>query len=106
MTSNFKLNERVAPRTALELIVDVTTEKAGTVPAHLADLSERGCRIELPKPVTVGTWITITVPGHAALQGWAAWRDSAANGVDFAHPLPPAVANSIVQRACLAKNMT
>ena len=66
---------------------------------EVLDLSRLGCRVRLSDPLVLGKDAWITLP---SLQSWycsLAWIDGSEAGLEFAEPLHPAVADTVVQRA-------
>ncbi len=53
-------------RAPVNLLVNITVGKA-TFNAHLRDLSKSGCRLEIEEPVTVGTQLSVKVPGESSV---------------------------------------
>lgn len=63
----------------------------------LSDLSVEGCRVASAVAVLPGCTLTLTLPGVAVLNGTVRWCNDGALGLEFAHPLEPALVQAIAQ---------
>lgn len=76
----------------------ISAMSGDTLPCHMLDITHRGCRIRMTRVPSVGTHITIIVPAFTNVAGWIAWKARDEAGIDFAHPLPPAVLSEVIRR--------
>jgi hypothetical protein len=63
----------------------------------LSDLSVEGCRITSAVAVLPGCTLTLRLPGVAVLTGEVRWCSDGALGLEFTHPLDPALVEGIAQ---------
>jgi hypothetical protein len=96
------VDERRAVRVATRLPAGLRCDKAPTQQVIVTDMTNNGCRITIDRRVTVGTFVTVTVPDFIEISGWVAWSSQTALGVDFSHPLPDAVRAHVVALGLLA----
>ena len=85
------LDERRATRVPLRLAAVMRSDKHPTQQVSVTDLTRYGCQVATHRRVTVGTFVTLDIPGYVDVFGWVAWTHESKLGIDFAHPLPPAV---------------
>ena len=64
---------------------------------HLTDLTYRRCCLSTKQGVSVGSFVTIHVPGYTEINGWIAWVKNGEVGLDFADPLPHAVTEYVLR---------
>ena len=84
-------DERKAARVPLRLAVVMKCDKHPTQQVTLTDLTRFGCQVATHRRVTVGTFVTLDIPGYVDVFGWVAWTHGSKLGIDFAHALPPGV---------------
>ena len=89
---------RKAERIPLRADIDFRRTGEHRWRVNIVDISPQGCRVELPVRVAPDDMIWITVPGIEALQGKICWVDEWVAGVEFEHPLHPAVFDMVEQR--------
>ena len=89
---------RKAERIPLHADIDFRRTGEHRWRVNIVDISPQGCRVELPVRVTAGDTIWITAPGLEALQGKICWVKEWLAGIEFAHPLHPAVFEMVEQR--------
>jgi len=90
--------ERQAERLTVKWEATVACMKFDPEPCAVLDITHLGCRLQLSRDVTVGTYITVRVPDFANIEGWVAWSKAQQIGVDFSHPLPAAIVSEIMAR--------
>lgn len=90
--------ERKAERVAVTWEATVRSLKSGDAACRILDFTHLGCRFRSEEPPSMGSHVSVIVPGFAEVAGWIAWRADGQAGVDFAHPLPDAVLQEVVRR--------
>jgi hypothetical protein len=90
-------DERKALRIQAQLTAELKGERLDPSSVTLTDVSELGCQIASAQKISVGSFVTLTVPNFTSFTGWVAWKGEGAYGIDFAHPLLPAVVERIVE---------
>ena len=90
-------DERKAFRILAQLSAELKGERLDPTPVALTDISELGCQIASLQKISVGSFVTLTVPNTTSFTGWVAWKGEGAYGIDFAHPLLPAVVAPVVE---------
>lgn len=91
-------DERRAIRIPVDWDAAVTSPAGGKNRCCVLDISNRGCRIREEATSSVGTCVNVLLPQFASVTGWVAWRADCEAGIDFAHPLQPAVLEEILRR--------
>ena len=76
----------------------VRSLKSGDTACRILDFTHLGCRFRSEEAPSMGSHVSVIVPGFAEVAGWIAWRPDGQAGVDFAHPLPDAVLQEVVRR--------
>lgn len=89
---------RKAERLPLQADIDFRRTGEHRWRVNIHDISQEGCRVELPVRVIEGDTIWISLPGLEALQGRICWVKEWIAGVEFARPLHPAVFEMVEQR--------
>lgn len=89
---------RKAERVALQ--ADISFRRSGErrCAGEILDVSESGCRLQLPERLVVGETVWITLPGLEPLQTVVRWVSEWTSGVEFARPLYPAVFDMVKKR--------
>jgi hypothetical protein len=90
--------ERTADRVAVSWVASISSRKFSDEACRIVDITHLGCRVQLTSPITVGAQVTIAIADFAELAGWVAWHKGGEIGVDFSHPLPAQVLDSIIAR--------
>jgi hypothetical protein len=91
------LDERKVHRLPVRLPATLKCDKTPDWQVEVADFTQLGCRVAVPQRVSVGTFVTLTIPMFVDLVGWVAWTTDDALGIDFSHPLPSDVLAHVVQ---------
>jgi hypothetical protein len=91
------------PRRSAERIplrADIHLRKSGyhRTGVILHDLSNTGCRVELPERVTEGEMVWVSFPGLESIEARVAWSDNWIAGLKFTKPIHPAVFDTLVPR--------
>jgi hypothetical protein len=89
---------RKAERIPLEAEVDFRRTGEHRWRVNILDVSLQGCRVELPVRVATNDTIWIIFPGLEALPGKVCWVNEWVAGVEFDHPLHPAVFDMVERR--------
>ena len=89
---------RKAERVPLQADIDFRRTGEHRWRVNIHDISPQGCRVELPVRVESDDKIWITLPGLEAIQGRVCWVKEWVAGVEFDHPLHPAVFDMVEQR--------
>ena len=63
---------------------------------HLTDVGLHGCRVSIPKPLTLDSFVTVVVKDVPSLEAWVAWSLDNEAGLSFAHKPPPSVIAGIL----------
>lgn len=85
------IEERREARLPLHLPAYVISPGDVRSAAIVSDISTLGCRVQADVRVRVGRYLGLHIPGLAPYSGWVAWQTREEFGLDFCHPLPPAV---------------
>jgi hypothetical protein len=91
-------DERKAVRIPVAWTATLSADHFSEQAVRISNCTARGCRIETPLAVPVGTFVSVTIPEFTAVPGWVAWSSPEAIGIDFSHPLPSRVLAYVVER--------
>jgi len=91
-------DERRAVRILVAWTATLSADHFSEQAVRISNCTARGCRIETPLALPVGTFVSVTIPEFTAVPGWVAWSSSEAIGIDFSHPLPSRVLAYVVER--------
>lgn len=91
-------DHRTAARWPIDLPAELAVrDRPGAAAVRVGDISALGCLLVVAdETVAVGRFVTVTLPGHAPLEGWIAWCKQGHAGVDFAQPLDEAKVDEII----------
>lgn len=89
---------RKAERVPLHADIDFRRTGEHRWRVNIVDISREGCRVELPVRVLPEDVIWVNFPGIEAIQAKVCWVEEWIAGVEFAHPLHPAVFEMVEQR--------
>ena len=89
---------RRAERVPLHADIDFRRAGEHRWRVNIADISQEGCRVELPVRVSVGDVIWVSFPGLESLQGKICWVKEWTAGVEFQNPLHEAVFDLLQRR--------
>lgn len=93
------LDERKLPRSPVQLRATLRCDKTPEWSVEVTDMTELGCRVAVPERLSVGTFVTLSIPTFVDVVGWVVWTTDAALGIDFSHPLPRGVLEHVVGRS-------
>ena len=82
-------DQRNSERLPLDRDVVITNLVLDDREASLLDISETGCRLQLPRRVEVGEHVIIEFGRSISAQGWIAWTRDGQFGINFAAPMSP-----------------
>jgi len=91
-------HDRRAERVPLRADIDFRRTGEHRWRVNIIDASPQGCRVELPVRVTSEDKIWITLPGLEAMQGRIRWVKDWVAGIEFEHPIHPAVFDLLQDR--------
>lgn len=81
----------------MHLSATLSCEKTPLQQVIATDITRLGCRVTLQQNISVGTFVTLAIPAFVELFGWVAWSGPHVAGIDFSHPLPPAVLEHVIR---------
>ncbi len=90
--------ERKSDRVTVAWRGTISSVKFDAEMCSIRDVTQLGCRIVLAHAVSVGTYVSISIPHIDRLEGWVAWNRESEIGIDFSHPLPIAVLDELIRR--------
>ena len=70
----------------------------------VTDLSVGGCGIELDAELETGGRVWVKLPGLENLPARVAWTDDRRAGLEFDHPLHPAVVEHVIQGSAAGRS--
>lgn len=82
-TLTLTLDERHMDRLDVCIPVQISIDRASSAPALIVNASAVGCRLETEASLPIGKWVGLTVPGSLPFNGWVAWANGNAYGIDF-----------------------
>lgn len=94
------MDERKAMRSAVSVAVDLHRQHYPPEAAVMSDVSASGCRLRTEARISVGSFVTVTIPGLTDIGGWIAWHRGDEIGIDFTHEVPSPVADGIIRIGC------
>lgn len=81
----------------LRLRTVLKCDKTPTQQVIATDVTRSGCRAIIQRRVSVGTFVTLAIPGFVEVFGSVAWSNDHTLGIDFSHTLSRAVLEHIVR---------
>jgi hypothetical protein len=89
------VEQRSTPRFALHLVATMRERGRGRFPVTLVDLSEGGCRAEIPAELAVGSWVWLNITGLETQYCRVVWCRDTLAGFEFATPLSRLVVQNL-----------
>lgn len=90
---------RKTRRFALNLPASLRERERPRSPVRVVDISTHGCRLELPYPLAVGSWVWLKLAALETQYARIAWSRDLFAGLEFARPLNEAVLNQLISRS-------
>ena len=87
---------RRALRRPLQLEAVLRNCSQGRFTAVICDISEYGCALRRTRPISVGSYLTLTIPSFMSLGGVTVWTDADHIGVRFIERLHVSVVDHLV----------
>lgn len=83
---------------------ELVVRRAGrrSQPLEISDLSRHGCCLAFIEAPSEGDWIWVSLPGLAPIEARVRWTANHRAGVEFVHPIHPAVFDLLLLRWDLA----